>query len=225
MLTILFRTLFVYLFLVLMMRLMGKRQIGELEISDLITTLLLSEIASLPITNHEIPVMFAVIPIITLVSLEIFVSVLLIKFPILKNILSSRPNIIINRGRLCQKELKKLRMSNDELISILRQSGVTSLDEVYYAIIEENGTLSVIPKSKYRPLCEASKSSPNVETGLVHVLVSDGKIDRYGLQRTGIDKKKLLNRLNRQNVLLSDVFLMLVDDAKNYTIILKEEKK
>ena len=225
MLTILFRTLFVYLFLVLMMRLMGKRQIGELEISDLITTLLLSEIASLPITNHEIPVMFAIIPIITLVSIEIFVSVLLIKLPSLKNILSSRPSFIINRGVLCQKELKKLRMSNDELISFLRQAGATSLDEVYYAIVEENGTLSVILKTKYRPLSEAFKDSPNVETGLSHILISDGKIDRYGLQRAGIDKKKLMRRLKRQNTRVSDVFLMLVDDAKNYTVILKEEKK
>ena len=207
-----------------MMRLMGKRQIGELEVSDLITTLLLSEIASLPITNHEIPVMFAVIPIITLVSIEIFVSVLLIKMPSLKNILSSRPSVIINQGALCQKELKKLRMSNDELISFLRQAGVTSLDEVYYAIVEENGTISVILKSKYRPLCKASQSSPNVETGLSHVLISDGKIDSYGLRRAGIDKKKLIKRLQKQNASVSDVFLMLVDDAKNYTIILKEEK-
>jgi len=224
MLTIFVRTLFIYVFLVIMMRLMGKRQLGELEISELITTLLLSEIATLPITNREIPVMHAVIPIITLTSLEIVQSFLMIKFPSLKNILSSRPNVLINKGKLSQKELRRLRMSNDELISSLRQSGVYSIDEVYYAIVEENGMLTVVPKSDKRPLTLSDLGKSSLECGISHIVISDGRIDRRGLESARLTKSHLLEHLKREKVDVSDVFLMLRDDSGKYTVILKEKK-
>lgn len=225
MVTIFIRTILVYVFLVLMMRLMGKRQIGELEISELITTLLLSEIASMPITNLELPVTFAVIPIITLVTLEIVLSVLMIKFPSMKNLLSQRPNFIINKGKLCQSELKRLRMSNDELISALRQAGITSIDEVYYAIVEENGTLTVIPKKENSPLTLSDLKKAPEEKGMTHILISDGKINSHGLSCSNLTKKKLSAHLKKQGNEISDVFLMLCDDAGNYNVILKEKKK
>ena len=104
MLTLVLRTVLIYVFVILTMRLMGKRQIGELEVTDLVTTLLLSEIASLPITNQEIPVAFAIVPMIILLSLEVFSSYILLSAPRLKILLSAPPTVLIHKGRLIQRE-------------------------------------------------------------------------------------------------------------------------
>ena len=151
MLTILIRTLIVYVVLICIMRLMGKRQIGELEVTDLVTTLLISEIASLPITNQEIPISHALIPMITLLILEVFSSVILIRFPSLKALVSARPTVIIQEGHLKQDALRELRISMDELISEIRQQGFAELSQIDTAILEKNGKLTVLPKGSFPP--------------------------------------------------------------------------
>ena len=122
MLTILIRSIFIYLSLILTMRILGKRQIGELEASELVTTLLISEIATLPITDTDMPVLFALIPMITIMTLEVLMSFILIKVPKLRWLVSSHPSVVINRGVLDQKELKKQRVSIEELIAEIRSS-------------------------------------------------------------------------------------------------------
>lgn len=223
MVAIFFRTVVIYLLLIAAMRLMGKRQIGELEISELITTILLSEIASLPITSHEIPVMYAVIPIITLLSLEVIMSALLIKFPSVKNIISPRPNIIINKGKLDQKELKRIRMSTDELICELRRSGIADISEVYYAIIEENGKLSVLPKVSAKPPTLSQLGRTADETGLAHIIISDGKVNKNGLSTVGMSEDDLGSYLRISGEKKENIFLLLRDDAGKYTLIKKED--
>ena len=151
MLTILIRTLIVYVILICIMRLMGKRQIGELEITDLVTTLLISEIAALPITNQDIPLAHAIIPMILLLALEVTSSVILIRLPKLKNLVSARPTMLIKHGTLNQSALREMRMSIDELISEARQQGYTSLEQIDYAILEKDGKMTILPKSQYAP--------------------------------------------------------------------------
>ncbi len=207
------------------MRLMGKRQIGELELSELITTLLLSEIASLPITNHEIPVLFAVVPIITLLSLEVFASMLLIKFPSFKRILTPSPNVIIERGVLRQQELRRLRISNEEFLCELRREGITDINEVYYAVIEENGKLSVIQRSGCRQPTTSELGLTVKETGANHILISDGRIDRNGLKTLALSEDDISLYLNSRQCLVNEVFLLLRNDAGDYTLILKESKR
>lgn len=223
MVAIFFRTVVIYLLLIIAMRLMGKRQIGELEVSELITTILLSEIASLPITSHEIPVMYAVIPIITLLSLEVIISVLLIKFPSIKNLLSPRPNVIINKGKLDQKELKRIRMSTDELLCEIRRAGIADLSEVYYAIVEENGKLSVLPKVSAKPPTLSQLGRPADETGLAHIIISDGKVNKNGLSTVGMSEDDLDSYLRFTGEKKEDIFLLLKDDAGKYTVIKKED--
>lgn len=223
MVAIFFRTVVIYLLLIIAMRLMGKRQIGELEVSELITTILLSEIASLPITSHEIPVMYAVIPIITLLSLEVIMSVLLIKFPSIKNLLSPRPNVIINKGKLDQKELKRIRMSTDELLCEIRRAGIADLSEVYYAIVEENGKLSVLPKVSAKPPTLSQLGRPADETGLAHIIISDGNVNKNGLSTVGMSEDDLDSYLRFTGEKKEDIFLLLKDDAGKYTVIKKED--
>ena len=225
MLIILIRTVIVYAVLIATMRLMGKRQLGELEISELVTTLLISEIASLPITDQSIPLMYAVIPLITILTLEVLLSVILLKVPLLKNLASARPTVLIRHGVLDQKELRRIRISIDELISEARQSGITSLDEIDYAILEQNGKLSIIKKKKASPPTSEDLNIILKETGIMHVLIEDGSISDYNLKLLGRDRDWLSRYLERYGKRAEDVFLLTVNDGDEFYRIDKEERK
>ena len=212
MITIFIRTLILYTILIGVMRIMGKRQIGELEVSDLVTTLLLSEIASLPIEDPQMPIIYSVIPIVTLLSLEVILSVVLTRFPKLKATFSGIPSMIISKGKLSQKELKKNRISLDELLSELRQKDVADIDDVEYAILERNGKLSVICKN------ELPGSS-----GIAHAIVIDGRISEYNLSFLGLTKDWVLKQADRNKCRLDDIFLLTVNDAGKINIYIKEE--
>ena len=166
--TLFVRTLLIYILLLLAMRLMGKRQIGSLEISDLATTILISELAALPITDPTIPLNHAVIPISLLVAFEILSSLLLARFPKIKNLLTPRPTTLIQDGKLNQKAMRQARLSADELISELRQKDFTDLSEIRYAILEQNGKITIIPYAKHRPPTANQLSIALPETGLFH---------------------------------------------------------
>lgn len=224
MVAILFRTITIYVLLIVAMRLMGKRQIGELELSELITTFLLSEIASLPITSHEIPVMFAVIPIIVLLSIEVITSALMLKVPAIKKLISPSPNVIINKGKLDQRELKRIRMSTEELLCELRHAGISDVSEVYYAIVEENGKLSILPRASAKPPTASQLGRPASESGISHILISDGKPDSHGLASVGMSENDLDDYLHGEGYTRKDIFLLLRDDTGKYTVIPKEKK-
>ena len=213
MLTILIRTIIVYVILLCIMRLMGKRQLGELEISELVTTLLLSEIASLPIENQSIPLVYAIIPLVTILTFEVALSIILVKCPRLKNLASARPSVLIRHGILDQKELRRIRISLDELVSEVRQSGLSSLDEVDYAILEQNGKISIIPKKSAQPPTAKEMRLSPAENGIVHTVVADGKINRYNLQLLQLGKGWVDERLQAQGWGLEEVFFLGVDDS------------
>lgn len=122
--TLLIRTVLIYIFLIFTMQLMGKRQIGELEVTDLVTTLLLSEIAALPITNQEMPVSYAIVPMVILLTLEVLSSYILLRFPKLKMLLSAPPTVLIRHGQLNQKALRETRITIEELMHIVYSNGV-----------------------------------------------------------------------------------------------------
>ena len=222
MLTVLIRSLLIYLILILMMRLLGKRQIGELEATELVTALLLSEIATMPITNTDLPVAFALIPMITIVSTEIFMSFILIKIPCLRWLVSSHPSVVIDRGKLIQKELRRQRISIEELICEIRGAGYSSIDKIYYAIIEENGSLTVLPKSAYRQPTASELGITLPENGLMHIIISDGKINEHGLATVKRDRAWLKSYLSGRHLTPKEIFLMVLDDSENITIIEKE---
>lgn len=198
MLTIFVRTLLIYGSLLLTLRLMGKRQIGELEVTDLVTTLLISEIASLPITNQDIPVSYALIPICTLLILEIFFSMILVRFPKLKGLVSAKPTVIIRHGVLRQNALLDLRMSVEELMSEIRQQGYSDLSMISDAILEKNGKLTVMPKPQFAPpnLGQLGVSVP--EDPLMHVVLSGGTYNDEGLRLIGHDRAWLDAQLARR---------------------------
>lgn len=225
MLTILLRTVIVYIILIGTMRLMGKRQLGELEISELVTTLLISEIAALPISDPSIPVIYAVIPLVTILTMEITLSVILLKCPRLKSIASTRPSVLIRHGRIDQKELRRVRISIDELISELRQAGLSSLAEVDYAILEQNGKISVIPNKKSQPPTAGDLGLQIAETGIVHVLIEDGIINNYNFKTLCLTREWLNDRLAERALVANEVFFLGINDSGTLYWIEQEDTK
>lgn len=225
MLTILFRTLFIYLVLFLIMRLMGKRQIGELEITDLVTTLLLSEIASLPITNQELPVSHAIIPMITLLFLEVFSSVILIRFPKLKFLVTARPTVIIQNGVLQQEALLALRISMDELISEIRQQGFTDLAQIDCAIVEKNGKLTLLPKTAFSTPNATDLGLSLPKTPLMHIVYNNGSISKTGLSLIGKSEDWLLRELKKKKLSLDRIFCVTANECGEIYWITKQQKE
>ena len=224
MLTILFRTIIIYIVLLVVMHLMGKRQIGELEISDLVTTFLLSEIASLPITDTNIPVAFAIIPMIVLLTFEVSSSWFLSRFPFLKYFLSARPATLICNGRINRREMLRSRISLDELIGELRQSGISDISEVRYAILEQNGKITVIQKAKYKPTCAEQFNIDICDNGIDHIVISNGFTNKYSLKLLGMSEGDLRSILESKKLKASEIYLMLIDDSKNVKIFTKDTK-
>lgn len=206
MITLIFRTLLVYFFLILIMRLMGKRQIGELEVTDLVATLLLSEIASLPITDPNIPVLHAIVPMLVLLSLEVFSSYILLRAPKLKNFLSASPTFIIKEGVLDQAALLATRLSIEELMSEIRQQGFCSLACIWYAILEKDGQLTILPRARYSPPTQEQLNIAADEESLMHVVYNGNIYNDAGLTLIGKDRAWLNKQMERRGITLTDQF-------------------
>jgi uncharacterized membrane protein YcaP (DUF421 family) len=225
MITVFTRTFLIYLILLFTIRLVGKRQIGELELSELVTTLMISELAVLPITDKRIPVSHAIIPIWLLFSLEVIISFMISHSSKLKSILIGRPSVIIKRGNLNQKELSRMRIGVNELFCQLRQKGISSFDEVYYAILEPNGQLSVFPKSDSGNIKPKDMGILPPENGISHPLVISGTISEQSLALSGRDENFIYKQLKNRNITLNAVYLMTVDDGGRVSIVMKEVGK
>ena len=168
--SIFIRTIFIYVILIAMMRFTGKRQIGQLQISELITAFLISEIASGPITDTNIPLLYAIIPITVILCLEVIASFLSMKSAVIKKFLEGKPSVVVRGGNPVQKEMAKMRMSMEDLLCQLRLKDTPSPAVVDYAIFEPNGQLSVFPL----------ENAPKV-TGVAHtVIVEHLGGERYG---------------------------------------------
>ena len=226
MITLIFRTLLVYIFLILIMRLMGKRQIGELEVTDLVATLLLSEIASLPITDPNIPVLHAIVPMIILLSLEVFSSYILLRAPKLKKILSASPTFIIKDGILDQAALTATRLSVEELMSEIRQQGLCSLSYVWYAILEKDGRLTILPRTRYSPPTQEQMNITSQEESLMHVIYNGGVYNDMGLSLIGKDRAWLQKQMARRGITLADQFCVTANSqGEIYWVPKKKENK
>ena len=213
MISLFFRTFLLFAFLTLMMRLMGKRQVGEMEVSELVTTLLLSEIAALPMEDTDFPVLYAIVPILVIFSFEVIITFLKTKWNPLKKLFESKPVFLIKRGVLDQKELGKNRISLGELLSELRIQGISTYGDAYYAILEQNGKLSVVKRAK----------PDETEKGISHTLVSDGKFSKEAMKDLGLTEENVLALCRSEGATPEEIFLLLRDDAGTVTCIKKEE--
>lgn len=225
MITIFIRTILIYIVLVISMRLMGKRQVGELQLSELTVTILLSELAAYPLTDKDAPFAYAVVCILLLLSIEVIVSFILLRFPSVKVLLTGKPSMLIRDGVLDQKELARQRLCLSELLCALRQAGIADISEVKYAILEENGKLSVFQKADYAPLTPDDAGISVNDSGIAHSLIVDRRIIQENFKNAGWTQKALYRELKKRKCRVEDIFLFSVNDAGKITVIYKEKSK
>lgn len=218
----LLRTLILYLAVVAAVRLMGKRQIGELNPGELVVTILISDLAAIPMQDLGIPMFAGLVPIATLIALEILLSHIALKSRAFRRLLNGQPAIIIRGGMLDIRKLRQMRLTTDEVVENLRKQNVTSVSDVKYGVIEPDGTLSVILKQPQQPVTAEMLGLTPKDTGLPLVVVSDGKLVQRSLDLLRLDGKAVENRLKNKSIALRDVFLMTLDDCGNTFIQRKE---
>ncbi len=211
--TVLFRTIIIYVVLLVAIRVTGKRQIGELQVAELVVTFMLSELAVYPITDSDASLAHAVVPIVLLLSLEVIFSFVQTKSPTIKRVLGGRPTVLINRGKLSAGELARNRIDLEEFLGELRLKDVFDISEVEYAILEENGKLSVLKKAADSPFTPGQLDFSVKEKGNAHAVIVDGKVDVNALGAANKTEKWLAGYLSRREVEAENVFLMTVDDS------------
>lgn len=221
--TTVLRTLILYILLIVSMRLMGKRQIGDMQPAELVVTILISEIASVPIQDTSQPVFVSIVAILSLVSFEIAITVITMKSNPLNSIVNGKSAIIIRDGKVLQRQLKKMRITVADLIELLRQQGIFDISEVSYAILETNGTLSVLQKPQFRPARVMDCAKVNEPDTCPALVVSDGKLLKRGVLEVGLDINRIETILNQKHLKLSEVFIMTVDKQGNSVVIKKED--
>lgn len=224
MLISLVRTIIMYGVILIGVRVMGKRQISQLQTSELVVTLLISELAVMPIDKRNEPLANGLLPMLALILCELIISLFMLKSGGFRRLICGKPVMVIEDGKILQEHMRKLRMSTEELFEQLRQNGVFSLDEVAYAIIETNGTMSVARNTKDDPLTPKQAGVKVQPEPLEVVVVSDGELSASSLQLCGRDKHWVLDVLNSRSLSLSDVFIMTARRDGKYQIIEKAQK-
>lgn len=224
MLTAVIRTVILYLIIVIGIRLMGKRQIGQLEPSEFVLSLLIADLAAVPMQDFGIPIIMGVIPIVTLLCLSTILSVLTVRSIRLRALLCSRPSIVVQDGKILAREMVKNRFTVDELMEELRGAGVTDLNSVKYAVLETTGRISVITKKEEQPPTAAELGIPVVDTGLPVIVVSDGRILSENMKVRNLSEVWLQDQLAARGIeKISDVFLMTVDEAGKVYLSKRED--
>ena len=208
--SILIRTVIIYILLTTALKIMGKRQIGELDVGELITTLLISELATIPIDDPDLPLLNAVLPILLIFSLEIIISSQKNRSERLKRLLESSPVYIIFKGKLSERALVENRLSLNELLCELRLLNVGDIGEVEYAILEQNGKISVFKKS---------------DGAISHSLIIDTVILKDNLKRLGLSDEWVKKQLKERGVNIEEILLLTLSDDGSISLIKKEKNE
>ena len=226
MLLLFIRTLILYLLVMLAMRVMGKRQIGQLQPSELVVAIMISEVASIPMQNAGTPLLSGIVPILTLIIAEVVVSFFSLKSRRVRRMLSGYPSLLINNGKVDEKELERLRFNVDDLLEELRISGYNDISDVAYAILETGGRVSVIPTAQARPATVRDLSLDPPAQGIAYTVISDGHIDMQELCMANRDINWVINQLKIKDIKSpQDVFLGIIDSDGSLFVQVRESEK
>ncbi|HYH03976.1 MAG TPA: DUF421 domain-containing protein [Bacillota bacterium] len=208
------RTIILYLLVALVIRIMGKHQIGQLQPFELVITIMISELAAVPMQDTEIPLLNGVIPIITLLFIQITLSLLAMKSIRARRLICGCPSILIEKGQINEGELSRLRYNLTDLLEQLRLKDIPNIADVEYAILETSGKLSVIPKSQKRPVNPEDLQIETAYEGLPLILISDGVFHHEVLKQTNVSETWLRNELKKLGIhSWDDVLLASLDSA------------
>ncbi len=225
MITTFIRTGILFIFIVASVRLMGKRQIGQLQPAELVVTILLSEMAATPMQDNDIPMLNTLIAISVLVGLEIIMSSLSLKSIKLRNLLQGHSIILIKNGVLDQKQLRRLRFTIDDLLEALRQKDVFDISDVEYAVAETDGTLSVLLKSEKQPVTAEDAGIEKPPSALPVAIVMDGEIIHSDITASQFSESEIKKALKDIKIDKKDVFLLTLDKSGRKVLVRKDNSK
>lgn len=218
----LIRTIILYIAVIISLRLMGKRQIGEMQPGELVITILISECAAAPIQDLNRPIINGIMAILSLVILELIISAIALKWPFARRVIDGHPLIIIREGNIDQKALKNLRLSVNDLMEELRVQGFFNVQDIAYAIVETNGKLSVMPKPEKQPANASMVNKVQKSGGLSCIVVNDGNYNNEGMTECGITKEEIDEYIKNQGLKLKNILLMTANEKKEFVHIKKE---
>ena len=219
------RTLIIYFALLITMRILGKRQLGELELSEFVLGALIADLASHPLQDMGIPLINGLVPIITLFCCEVLIAGLTMKSIRLRTVFFGKPSVLIARGQIVQREMRRNRFTLDELMQELRSQGRSDIRKIEYAILETDGKLNVIPYPSEAPVTTAQLGLPAPDTGFPTIVISDGRILDANLRHLGLDQNWLADRLRENGAEdAAQVFIMTVNGAGQIYFARKEQK-
>ncbi len=218
------RTAFLYLVLILSVRMMGKRQIGQMEASEFVVTMLVANLAAIPMQDGAIPLYSGLVPILTVLGMELVLSGLIMHSVVLRKFFCGKPVILINNGKIIQENLRRTRITLDELTGHLREKDVLDIRTVQYAILETDGNLSVFPFPKERPASAKDAGIQASRQYLPITLVEDGYLSKENLQKAGKDETWVKTVLQQHNTDVQSTLLLTVDEGDHVVWLGKEPK-
>lgn len=218
------RTLFFYLFLLIVLRIMGKREIGGLAPIDLAVTIIMAELAAIPIADPELPILVGAVPIATIMLLEIALSGLSLRSHRWRSIINGRPNVLVQNGQFVPKEMRKVRYTVSDVLEQLRRKGHPHVVDVEVAILETDGNLSVIPRSQSRPVQPQDLGVSTGFEGLPLTIINDGQVEYPHLVQSSLDMTWLQGELGKRGIKdPSEVFSAILDTKGNLFVQRKED--
>ena len=218
---VLIRAVLLYVLITFSLRIMGKRQLGELQPSELVVTILISNIAAIPVEDSSIPMIMGIVPILTLVCLDVIMSGIMLKSAKFRKLMIGSPRIIISEGEILQKEMKRLRYTVDDLTEAMREQQIFDITQVHYAIVETTGKINFLLKKDYQPAEKQDANAGGSTKNPPSVIIRDGIIDKDQLRLLDLGEQWLHKVLRENNLSEKGVFLMTSDSGGSYTIIKK----
>lgn len=218
------RTFTMYIFVVAVLRIMGKRQIGELEASELVVTIIISDIAAMPITNTEASVSVNIIAILTLMVMELILSYLAYKITAVRTVLYGRPSTFYKNGKFNQKEMLRQRFNVADIMEELRGNGICTLDDVEYIVMETNGNVSVILKEETSPVTPKQINIKTNKVRMSYIIVDNGTIVKSCMKNLGLNKEWLNNKMKEYGIKKAeDIFYMSFEEESGKTVIIPKD--
>ncbi|MBR2741970.1 MAG: DUF421 domain-containing protein [Clostridia bacterium] len=219
------RTVILYILIIAALRLTGKRQLGELQPSELVLSIMISDLACVPMANTGIPLLGGIIPMVAIVSMEIILSFIILKSNKARRFITGQPSIIISKGVVNQREMARLRINIDDLMEELRQKNIVSIEEVNYAILETTGKLSVFPRND---LYTVQRSDLNIGvekyTSMPSPIIADGELDRHNLKKLGFNEAWLKRTLKNNGIASLGGVLYMTADENGKVFIIKRDR-
>ena len=224
MLTLIIRSIIIYTLVLVVFRLMGKRQLGQMQPFELVLTLILADIATIPMTEMSVPILHGIVPLLTLLVIHYVITILCMFFPRFSELVSGKPIIVIDQNGLNYSAIKNLNLAIDDILEALRGAGYFYLQDVMFAIMETNGKISVLPKSLATPVTRQDLKIEQSEPKLPVIIVSEGKIVESSFDTLGIKKQKVLDYIQKLNIEVKKLLVFTLDKDGNVFFQVKNKK-